>query len=315
MRVLVTGGAGFIGSHLTHELLRKNHQVRVLDNFSTGKRENLEGLLGDVELFEGDIRDQELVSQAMAGVELVYHEAALPSVPRSIADPLTSTSVNVLGTTNVLKAAVDAGVRRFVYAASSSAYGNATELVKSEGLPPRPRSPYAVAKLAAEYMLQAFYTCYGLETVGLRYFNVFGERQDPNSQYSGVVAKFCRMMLQGERPTINGDGTVSRDFTYVRNVVEANLLAAEASPEVSGQVINVACGGSVSLLDLVAALNEILSTDYEPIFGPERSGDVQHSCADITKARKLLGYQPSVNVMDGLRRTMEWYRSQLTAKV
>lgn len=315
MRVLVTGGAGFIGSHLVRALLKQGYEVRVLDNFSTGKRENIEAVLTDVELFEGDICDYDLTLRAMEGVTYVFHEAALPSVPRSIKDPITSTRVNVVGITTVLKAAVDAGVRRLVYAASSSAYGNTLEKVKTETIFPSPRSPYAVTKLAGEYMLQAFAACYPIETVGLRYFNVFGERQDPNSQYSGVIAKFCRMMIEGDRPTINGDGETSRDFTYVQNVVEANLLAATAHSSVSGQIFNAACGGNVTLNQLVDQLNALLGTELEPMYGPERGGDVKHSCADIRKAVEFLGYKPSVGFAEGLERTLNWYRAGMGVPV
>lgn len=311
MKVLVTGGAGFIGSHIVQELLNRSHEIRILDNFSTGKWENIQDFLSNVEVIEGDIRDEALVARSMRGVEIVYHEAALPSVPRSIVDPVTSASVNVLGTTVVLKAAVDAGVRRLIYAASSSAYGNNPTAVKSEDLPPRPISPYAVAKLAGEYMLQAFANCYPIETVGIRYFNVFGERQDANSQYSGVIAKFCSMMLRGESPTINGDGSTSRDFTYVKNIVQANMLAAEAPSRVSGQVVNVACGGSVSLNQLVNELNSLLGTSLVPTYGPDRKGDVKHSCADIRLANELLGYAPVVGFREGLQYTLDWYRTSL----
>lgn len=310
MRALVTGGAGFIGSHIVRELLARGSEVRVLDNFTTGKRSNLDEVAGDVEVFEGDIRDYDLVRTAMEGVEYVFHEAALPSVPRSIEDPITSAAVNVVGTTTVLKAAVEAGVRRVIYAASSSAYGNSPERVKRETLNPKPLSPYAVSKLAGEYMVQAFTYCYNIETVGLRYFNVFGERQDPHSQYSGVIAKFCRMMLQGQRPTIHGDGTTSRDFTYVRNVVDGNMLAA-FTPDVTGEVFNIACGDSISLLELVRHLNRILGTSLEPVFGPARKGDVHFSRADIRKAKEILGYSPRVDFATGLSRTLDWYASNV----
>lgn len=311
MKVLVTGGAGFIGSHLIRGLLERNHSVRVLDNFSTGRRENIAAILNDIELLEGDIRDHELVSKAVMGVESVFHEAALPSVPRSIKDPVSSTDVNVMGTTVLLKAAVDQGVQRIVYAASSSAYGNQKELLKTETMLPAPLSPYAVTKLAGEYMLQAFSKCYPIETVGIRYFNVFGERQDPHSQYSGVIARFAKALLLGERPTIYGDGETSRDFTYVQNVVDANLLAMAAGSEVNGQVMNVACGVSITLNHLVDKLNEILGTRLEPIYVPERSGDVRHSLADTRKAQQLLGYEPRFDFETGLRRTVEWYRTAL----
>jgi len=308
MRTLVTGGAGFIGSHLVRELLARGHEVRVLDDFSTGNRSNLLDVETDVEVYEGDIRDHDLVCTAMEGVECVFHEAALPSVPRSVEDPITSAAVNVVGTTTVLKAAVYTGVRRVVYAASSSAYGNSPERIKREALRPQPLSPYAVTKLAGEYMLQAFASCYPIETVGLRYFNVFGERQDPHSQYSGVIAKFCKMMIRGQRPTIYGDGTTSRDFTYVQNVVYGNMLAA-CTPKVSGEVFNIACGDSISLLELVEQLNRILGTSLEPVFGPSRKGDVRLSRADIGKAQEMLGYSPSVDFAIGLSRTLDWYAS------
>lgn len=310
MRVLITGGAGFIGSHLVREALRRGYSVRVIDNLSTGKRSNLSDIEKDIEFVEGDIQNYPLLQRTMRGVEVVFHQAALPSVPRSIQDPITSTLVNVVGTTTVLKAAVDAGVRRVVYAASSSAYGNVPELLKTETMFPRPLSPYAVTKLAGEYMLQAFASCYGLETVGLRYFNVFGERQDPTSQYSGVIAKFTAMMLRHERPTIYGDGATSRDFTYVQNVVEANFLAMSAPKDkVNGRVINVACGRSITLNQLVDELNRVLGTDLQPIYGPERPGDVRHSCADIRLARELIGYEPKISFDVGLEKTVEWYRS------
>lgn len=311
MRILITGGAGFIGSHLVCEALARGHDVRVIDNLSTGRRDNLSGIEQDIEFFESDIRDYGLLQRLMRGVEVVFHLAALPSVPLSIEDPLTTTIVNVIGTTAVLKAAVDAGVRRVIYAASSSAYGDAPEPKKEETILPRPLSPYAVSKLAGEYMLQAFANCYGLETVGLRYFNVFGERQDPSSQYSGVIARFIAMMLRSERPTIHGDGTISRDFTYVQDVVDANFLAMYAPKDrVNGRVINVATGRSITLNQLVMELNRVLGTNLDPIYGPERPGDIHHSCADIRLARELIGYTPSVPFAVGLRKTVEWYRSQ-----
>jgi nucleoside-diphosphate-sugar epimerase len=253
-----------------------------------------------------------MCARAMKGVTWVFHEAALPSVPRSIKDPVTSTMVNVVGTTTVLKAAVDAGVQRLVYAASSSAYGNVQVALKTEDLMPSPLSPYAVSKLAGEYMLKAFANCYPIETVGLRYFNVFGERQDPHSPYSGVIAKFTQQILRGESPVINGDGEISRDFTYVQNVVEGNLLAATAPASVSGSILNVACGSSISLNQLVDSINQFLGTNVKPTYGEVRSGDIRHSCADITRAREVIGYEPKVDFFEGLRRTVEWYRSNLS---
>lgn len=308
MRVLITGGAGFIGSHIVREALVRGYNVRVLDNLSTGHLENLADVDRDVELIIGDIRDSDCVMSAMKGVEVVFHQAALPSVPRSVQDPISTVDVNVMGTAIVLTAAVRAGVRRVVFAASSSAYGNAPEAKKSEALLPHPLSPYAASKLAGEYLLHAFSSCYPIETVGLRYFNVFGERQDPISQYSGVIAKFTSVMLDGKRPVINGDGTISRDFTYVSNVVDANFLAATAPSRVSGTVYNVACGHSISLTELVQQLNEIIGTDIEPIYGPARPGDIHSSCADISLARRELGYEPTVGFSEGLERTVEWYR-------
>lgn len=313
MKVVVTGGAGFIGSHLTSELVRRNHVVTVVDNLSTGKLDNLLEVAGQIEFIQGDIRDYDVVHQAMTGAEVVFHGAALPSVPRSIEDPVTSVEVNALGTAQVLKAAVDAGVRRVVYAASSSAYGNADASIKHEALFPNPLSPYAVSKLTGEYLVQAFSNCYGLETVALRYFNVFGERQDPHSPYSGVIAKFCKVMLRGESPVIYGDGLTSRDFTYVSNVVTANLLAAEAPSHLNGRVMNIACGSRITLLDLVAALNEILGINVAPRFANARTGDIRHSCADIALAKSLLSYEPVVPFKMGLRRTVAWYQSHLEA--
>lgn len=310
MRVLITGGAGFIGSHLVRAAVVRGYDVRVLDDLSTGRKSNLASVEQDIDFVVGDICDYDLVRNLMQGVEIVFHQAALPSVPRSIADPLRSTIVNVVGTTTVLKAAVDAGVRRVIFAASSSAYGDVPELLKTETMLPRPLSPYAATKLAGEHMLRAFANCYNIETVGLRYFNVFGERQDPLSPYSGVIAKFIGLMLRNQRPVINGDGTISRDFTYVDNVVLANFLAAEAGSDVSGRVLNVGCGGSISLTQLVNELNTILGTDLVPIYGPERPGDVHHSCADIRLAQQVLGYEPVVPFAEGLRRTVEWYRKQ-----
>jgi UDP-glucose 4-epimerase len=309
-RYLVTGGCGFIGSNLAEYLVSQNHEVRILDNLSTGKRENISAFADRVEFIEGDLLDKAAVARAVYGVDYVLHQAALPSVPRSIEDPETSNRVNVEGTVILLHACVKAGVRRVVYAASSSAYGDQPTLVKSEDLLPRPKSPYAVAKLAGEYYMQAFTACYGLETVALRYFNVFGPRQDPTSQYSAVIPKFITAMLHGESPTIYGDGTQTRDFTFVLNNVLANVAAAQA-PDVAGGVFNIACGTSFSLLDLVREINSILGTSIEPVFAPPRAGDVRHSLADISAARAALGYDVVVDFHEGLRRTIEWYKTIL----
>ncbi len=312
-KFLVTGGCGFIGSNIAEYLVSQKHEVRILDNLATGKRENIAAFADQVEFFEGSLLDKEAVARAVDGVDYVLHQAALPSVPRSIEDPETSNRVNVEGTVLLLHACVKAGVKRVVYAASSSAYGDQPTLVKTEDLLPRPKSPYAVSKLAGEYYMQAFATCYGLETVSLRYFNVFGPRQDPTSQYSAVIPKFISAMLRGERPTIYGDGTQTRDFTFVLNNVLANIAAATA-PNVSGRVFNIACGTSFSLLDLVREINAILGTSIEPIFAPPRAGDVRHSLADISAAQKALGYSVVVDFREGLRRTIEWYQAQLSSQ-
>lgn len=309
MKCLVTGGAGFIGSNLAGELLLRGHDVRVFDNFSTGRHENLEGL--DCEILEGDLRDQEAVGRAVAGCEVVFHQGALPSVPRSIADPLSSNAVNVTGTLNMLTASRDAGVRRVLFASSSSVYGNAPELVKHEGLPPRPLSPYAVSKMAAEKYCQVFASVFRIETVCLRYFNVFGPKQDPDSPYAAVIPLFTARILEGTPPVIHGDGGQSRDFTFVRNVVEGNILASSAAG-VSGEVINIACGGGVSVNALASGILGILGREeISPVYGPERPGDVRDSCADISKARRLLGYEPLVGFDEGLRTTVEWIRRSL----
>jgi UDP-glucose 4-epimerase len=307
---LVTGGCGFIGSNIVHHLVANGHSVKIIDDLSTGNRKNLAGIEDRVQLIEASLLDADACSKAVDDVEYVLHQAALPSVQRSIEDPVLSNSINVSGTVNLLNAARMAKVQRVIYAASSSAYGDQPVLVKSEKLLPMPKSPYAVSKLTCEYYLQAFSECYGLETVSLRYFNVFGPRQDPNSEYSAVIPLFITKCLRGERPVIFGDGTQSRDFTYVENNVQANILACEA-PEVSGQVMNVACGRSFSLLDLLAAINEVLGTSIEPEFSSPRKGDVKHSLADISRAEKMLGYEVTVDFSEGLRRTIDWYRSEL----
>lgn len=304
---LVTGGAGFIGSHIVEALVGRGDKVRVLDNLSTGHKANLAPWLDKIELIEGDITDREAVGRAVEGVEVVFHEAALASVPRSVARPLDTNAACVTGTLNVLDAARQAKVRRVVYAGSSSAYGNQPVPEKHEQLLPKPLSPYAAAKLAAEYYCQAFTATYGLETVTIRYFNVFGPRQDPNSEYSAVIPRFVTAMLNGVRPTVYGDGGQSRDFTYVANVVHGNLLAADAVGA-AGRVFNVACGGSISLLELLGNLNRLLGTTVEPIFEPARAGDVRDSLADISAAREVLKYAPQINFEEGLRRSIEYYR-------
>jgi UDP-glucose 4-epimerase len=310
LKALVTGGAGFIGSNLAHALLARGHEVRLLDNFSTGHRSNLEPL--DAELVEGDLRSYERVAAAVGGVEVVFHQGALPSVPRSIQDPLTSTAVNVEGTLNVLLAARDAGVRRVVFASSSSVYGNAPGMPRRESQPLAPLAPYAVSKLAAEQYCMVANRVYGVETVALRYFNVFGERQDPLSGYAAVIPRFIRMMLDGRPPTIFGDGETSRDFTHVENVVGANLAAAVESTA-AGRVMNIAVGSSRTLNELVSTLQRLLDSDLEPEYGPARPGDVSESLADVSLARELIGYEPSVEFEEGLQRTIAWIVEQRAA--
>ena len=308
-KFLVTGGCGFIGSNIVERLVAEGEQVRVLDDLSTGKRDNIAPWADQVELVHGDLRDRDAVTRAVDGVNVILHQAAMPSVQRSVENPLLSNEINVGGTVNLLDAAVKAGVQRVVYAASSSAYGDQPVEVKTEDLFPMPKSPYAVAKLTCEYYLKSFYECYGLETVCLRYFNVFGPRQDPNSEYSAVIPLFITRCMRGESPIIHGDGTQSRDFTYVSNNVSANLLAARADASlVAGRVMNVACGKSYTLLELLAEINNILGTDVKPEFGPPRKGDVKHSLADISEARRCLGYEVDVDFHEGLRRTVESYR-------
>jgi UDP-glucose 4-epimerase len=305
-KVLVTGGGGFIGSNLVARLIRDGAEVRVLDNFATGHRENLAEFGDEIELVEGDIQSYERVHTAVRGCELVFHQAALPSVPRSVQDPLTSNAANVIGTLNVLLAARDEGVRRVVFASSSSAYGANAELPKREAMPAVPISPYAVAKLAAEGYCRAFHEVYGLETVALRYFNVFGPRQDPLSQYSAVIPLFILAFLGDRRPVVHGDGEQSRDFSYVDNAVEANLLAASAEG-VAGEAFNIACGERTSLNALLEELRSLTGKSIEAIHEPGRPGDVRHSHADISAARERLGYEPRVTLSEGLRLTLDWY--------
>ena len=307
MRVLVTGGSGFIGSNLARALLARGDEVRVLDNFSTGNRDNLAGLEHDVELVEGDLRSYERVHAAVRGVEVVFHQGALPSVPRSVQDPLTTTAVNVEGTLNVLLAARDEAVRRVVNASSSSVYGNGGELPRSETQLPDPISPYAVAKLAAERFCTSFSRVYAMEIVSLRYFNVFGPRQDPLSQYAAVVPRFIRAVDEGRPVTVYGDGEQSRDFTYVDNVVAANLLAADTS-SVQGEIVNVATGSSVTVNELADTIGRLLSAPVEKAYEREREADVRASWADLSEARRLLKYEPHVDLEEGLRRTIDFLR-------
>ena len=308
---LVTGVAGFIGSTLARAVLAQGGKVVGFDNFSTGKRENLADIQGRIDLHEADLLDLDALHQACRGVDFVFHEAAIPSVPRSVKDPLGNNRANVDGTLNVLVAARDAKVRRVIYAASSSAYGDTPTLPKREDMPPNPISPYATAKLASEYYMTSFYRCYGLETVCLRYFNVFGPRQDPTSPYSGVLAKFITQMLNGDQPTIFGDGKQSRDFTFVDNVVDANLLACKAeAKEVAGRVFNVATARRTDLYQTFQILKKLTGYTGDVKYADERAGDVKHSLADISRAEQHLGYKPKVDFEEGLRRTIEWYRSR-----
>jgi len=303
-RALVTGGAGFIGSNLVAELLERGDEVRVLDNFSTGSRANLGALGREVEVVEGDLRSYERVHTAVRGAEVVFHQGALGSVPRSVQDPLSSTAVNVEGTLNVLLAARDEGIRRVVAASSSSVYGDGGTFPRVETQAPNPISPYAVAKLAAERFCVSFTRVYGIETVALRYFNVFGPRQDPTSQYAAVVPRFIRLVADGEAVTVHGDGEQSRDFTYVENVVRANLLAADA-PDAAGRVLNVATGGSETVNALADTIGRLLDRPVEKVHGPVQAGDVRESWADVTAAREAIGFEPVVGFEEGLRRTIE----------
>ena len=303
---LVTGGAGFIGSHLVEGLLSRGKKVRVLDDFSTGKRKNLAHMIDQIELIEGDICKPEDCRKAVEGVSVVFHEAAIPSVPKSVADPVSSHRANVDGTFNMLMAAKDAGVKRFVYAASSSAYGDTEISPKHEKILPGPKSPYAVAKLVGEYYLKCFYECYGLETIGLRYFNVFGPRQDPKSQYAAAIPAFVTSILRDQPPTVYGTGEQSRDFTYIENVIEANLLAAGA-PATHGEVVNIACAESVTINAIVRRINELLGKNIPSKFEPMRAGDVMNSLADISLARQVIGYTPKIKFDQGLQLAIDWY--------
>ena len=308
MKYLVTGGAGFIGSNIVSELLKQGQQVVVLDNFATGKRENILPLMKDsnLTLIEGDLRSFHIVRSAVKGVDYILHQGALPSVPRSINDPITSNDVNILGMLNILEAAKEFGVKRVITASSSSIYGNSVTLPKVESMPVNPLSPYALTKYAQERYCQIFSQIYGLETVALRYFNVFGPNQDPTSQYSAVIPKFIKLIMADKEPVIYGDGSQSRDFTFVENNVWANIQACTA-PKAAGEVINIACGERYTLIDLVNMINEILGKNIEPKFEKDRAGDVKHSLAGIDKAKDLLGYQVRVDFKEGLERTVEYF--------
>jgi len=310
-KYLVTGGAGFIGSHLSEELIRRGHTVRVADSLITGKRSNLDHIKG-VEFVEGDLADEAVARRAVDGMEYVLHQAAIPSVPRSVKDPITSNRANVDATLNVLVAARDARVKRLVFAGSSSAYGNTPTLPKHEEMPTNPLSPYALQKVVGEQYLQMFTTLYGLETVSIRYFNVFGPRQDPASPYSGVISVFATALIENRSPKIHGDGEQTRDFTYVANVVDGVLRACEATGA-SGQVINLATGGRISLNKLFSTMREIVGAHVQPTYMETRAGDVRDSQADISKAKRILGYSPTVSFEDGLRQTIAWYRSAAAA--
>jgi len=308
---LVTGVAGFIGSALARAVLAQGDKVRGIDNFSTGKRENLTEIHDRIDFRQADLLDAAAMNDACQGVDYVFHQAAIPSVPKSVLDPVGSNRANVDGTLNLLVAARDAKVKRVIYAASSSAYGDTPTLPKREDMTPNPISPYAVAKLAGEHYMISFFRCYGLETVCLRYFNIFGPRQDPSSQYSGVLAKFALQMLKGEQPTIFGDGTQSRDFTYIDNAVSANLLACKApAADVAGKVFNCATGRRADLNETFQILKKLTGYKGEVKYGPERGGDIKHSLADLSRTEKHLGYKPQVEFEEGLRRTVEWYKKQ-----
>jgi nucleoside-diphosphate-sugar epimerase len=307
--VLVTGGAGFIGSHLTEALLQEGHQVRVLDDFSTGKSDNLnfDKEFPSLEVIEGDIRNLGICQKAIKGMEYVFHQAALPSVQRSVEDPLGSNAVNVEGTLNILMAAREEGVKRVMYASSSSIYGDTPTLPKMEEMPPNPLSPYALQKYIGEMYCRLFYQLFGLETISLRYFNIFGPKQDPNSVYSAVIPRFIHALIHNQRPTVFGDGEQSRDFTYIDNVVQANLLAMSAD-HVRGEAINVACGKRASLNQLLDFLKKILGSNLMPVYEEPRKGDVKHSLADISQGKKTLNYEPKVDIEMGLKRTVEFFK-------
>jgi nucleoside-diphosphate-sugar epimerase len=308
---LVTGGAGFIGSHIVRRLLEQGKKVRVLDDLSTGHKENLDEVAADVEFVEGSICDEATAQRCVQGVDTVFHLAARASVPRSVAEPLAANEVNVTGAATMLHAAKRADVRRFVYSASSSAYGDTPVMPKRVDMTPMPLSPYAVGKLAAEHYCTVWSHVYGLETISLRYFNVFGPRQDPNGPYAAVIPAFISRMLKGERPVVYGDGEQSRDFCFVNNVVDANLLASEA-PKLGGEVVNIACGERTTLNEILNDLNRLLGTDITAVYEPERAGDVKHSLADVSTAKEVIGYVPKVMFPEGLERSIAWYRANLS---
>jgi len=306
-RYLITGGAGFIGSHIVEELVKKGDSVRVIDNFITGKKENISTFLGKIELIEGDIRDSSLCREAVDGMDFVLHQAALPSVPRSIKDPILTNEINVTGTLNLLLASRDANVKRLVFASSSSVYGDNPQLPKKEGLEGIPLSPYAISKRVGEMYCRVFSQVFNLSTVCLRYFNIFGPRQDPFSQYAAVIPNFITKMLKDENPVIFGDGEQSRDFTYVSNVVDANILAASVRG-ISGEVFNIACGERTTVNSLVENINDVLDKKIKPSYDEPRPGDVKHSFADISKARKTIKYEPLVSFSEGLKKTILWFQ-------
>jgi len=309
MNFLITGGAGFIGSNIAKRLVRDGESVRIIDNFSTGKRNNIDEIKDKIDLIEGDIRDTESVLKAVKDVDFIIHQAALPSVPRSIKDPITANDVNVTGTLNLLNAAKNSKIKRFVYASSSSVYGDTPILPKREDMPPNPQSPYAVTKLTGEYYCSVFYKVYGLPTVSLRYFNVFGPFQDPESQYAAVIPKFINAVLHHNSPVVYGDGEQSRDFTFIDNVVDANILSCR-NDKSSGKVLNIACGNRYTLNRLLTEVSYLTGNKANPQFIEPRSGDIRHSQADISSARELIGYRPKIDFREGLKRTVEWFKGQ-----
>jgi UDP-glucose 4-epimerase len=310
MDYLITGGAGFIGSNIAEYLVGRGRGVRVFDNFSSGKRANVQSLADKAEIIEGDLRDPKSIQQGVKDVRYVLHLGAIPSVPRSVENPQATNEANITGTLNLLVAARDAGVKRVVFTSSSSVYGDTPTLPKREDMSPSPLSPYAIHKITGEYYASVFWRLYGLETVSLRYFNVFGPRQDPQSQYAAVIPRFIAAILHDQSPVIFGDGSQTRDFSHVENIIEANRLACEAPKEALGQAFNIACGGRISLLDLVATVNKILGKNVKPKLDPVRPGDILHSQADIAKAEKLLGWKPVVSFSEGIAKTVAWYQRQ-----